>query len=243
MAEPAGQVGTGNPAPPGELRSMFDRIAPRYEAMNTIMTLGMDAAWRRRAVRAARLGPGMRAVDVACGSGSLTRALAGAVGAGGSVIGVDVSTAMLIEARRHSPPAGAGAPAYLEGDALALPLPDAQADAATIAFGLRNVADYRRCLVEMVRVVRPGGRVVVLEITTPTSRLARFLSASWFGRIVPVLGRLAGSAGAYRYLPESVRSYPAPADVAQMMREVGLRDVRWHRLPPGLVSLHSGRRS
>jgi demethylmenaquinone methyltransferase/2-methoxy-6-polyprenyl-1,4-benzoquinol methylase len=222
---------------------MFDRIAPRYELMNTVMTLGLDAAWRRRAVRAARLGPGMRAVDVACGSGSLTRALAEVVGAEGTAIGADASTAMLIEARHRSRSASAAAPAYLEGDALALALPDESADAATIAFGLRNVADYRRCLAEMTRILRPGGRVVVLEIATPAGWLGGFLSATWFGRVVPLLGRLAGRGDAYRYLPESVRGYPDPAAVAEMMREVGLRDVRWSRLPPGLVTLHTGWRA
>ena len=197
---------------------MFDRIAPRYEAMNTVMTLGMDAAWRRRAVRAARLGPGMRAIDVACGSGSLTRTLAAAVGETGTVTGVDVSGGMLAEARRHPTSASATVPAYVEGDALALPLPDESADAATIAFGLRNVTDYRRCLAEMTRVVRPGGRIVVLEISTPAGWLGGLLSATWFARIVPVLGRMAGSADAYRYLPDSVRGYPAPAGVAGLMR-------------------------
>lgn len=221
---------------------MFDRIAPRYEAMNTLMTLGLDAAWRREAVRAARLGPGMHAVDVACGSGSLTRELARAIGPSGSATGVDVSTGMLAEARRHQRSTSGVMPRYLEGDALALPLPDAKVDAATIAFGLRNVADYRRCLAEMSRVVRPGGRIVVLEVTTPSGWLAGLLSAAWFERLVPVLGRLSGSAGAYRYLPESVRGYPAPAAVAGLMREVGLRDVRWRRLFPGIVTLHAARR-
>ena len=219
---------------------MFDRIAPRYELMNTIMTVGLDASWRRRAVGASRVAAGMRAVDVACGSGSLTRELARAVGPTGSVVGVDVSTGMLAEAARQPVPATAAAPEYIPGDALDLPLPDAEADAATIAFGLRNVADYTRCLEEMRRVVRPGGRVVVLEISTPTSPIAAFLGATWFGRVVPLLGRLVGSGDAYTYLPASVRGYPDPEGVASFMRDVGLGDVRWSRLPPGLVTMHAG---
>jgi demethylmenaquinone methyltransferase/2-methoxy-6-polyprenyl-1,4-benzoquinol methylase len=219
---------------------MFDRIAPRYERMNTIMTLGLDAAWRRRAVGASRLAPGMRAVDVACGSGSLTRELARAVGASGSVLGIDVAPGMLAEASRRRVPDGAAEPQYVAGDALELPVPDAEADAATIGFGLRNVADYRRCLGEMRRVVRPGGRVVVLEISTPTSPFGAFVAATWFTRIVPLLGRLVGSGGAYAYLPASVRTYPDPEAVASFMREVGLADVRWWRLPPGLVTVHAG---
>jgi demethylmenaquinone methyltransferase/2-methoxy-6-polyprenyl-1,4-benzoquinol methylase len=235
--------GSGNRAPAVEVRAMFDRIASRYELMNTIMTLGMDAAWRRRAVRAARLGPGMRAVDVACGTGSLTRELARAIGARGAVTGVDLSEGMLAMARRTPSPRGVAEPRYVEGDALALPLADASADAATIAFGLRNVSDYRRCLAEMARVVGPGGRVVVLEIAMPAGRVAGILSATWFSRVVPFLGRLVGAAEAYRYLPQSVRSYPTPDDIAALLRDVGLTDVGWRRLAPGLVTLHVGRRA
>ena len=219
---------------------MFDRIAPRYEAMNTVMTLGLDAAWRRRAVRAARLGAGMRAVDVACGSGSLTRELARAVGHGGTVVGVDVSPGMLRVARRRGPRDDATVPVYLEGDALELPVPEKTA--VTVAFGLRNVPDYGRCVAEMVWVARPGGRVVVLEITDPDGRIGRLLSATWFGRVVPLLGRLAGDADAYRYLPDSVRAYPDPDAIADVMRGAGLAGVTWRRLPPGLVTLHVGRR-
>ncbi|HEX2765810.1 MAG TPA: ubiquinone/menaquinone biosynthesis methyltransferase [Candidatus Limnocylindria bacterium] len=246
MARPA----TPSGPPAAEVRAMFDRIAPRYEAMNTVMTLGLDAAWRRRAVRATRLGPGMAAVDVACGTGSLTRELARAVGTAGTVTGVDVSDGMLAEARRRgvseraATAEGAARPEYLVGDALDLPLDDASVDAATIAFGLRNVADHRRCLAELARVTRPGGRVVVLEISTPRGRLGRVLAATWFARVVPLLGRFAGDAAAYGYLPDSVRRYPPPARIAAVMRDVGLVDVRWQALRPGgLVTLHVGRRA
>jgi demethylmenaquinone methyltransferase/2-methoxy-6-polyprenyl-1,4-benzoquinol methylase len=218
---------------------MFDRIAPIYERMNTVMTAGLDARWRRDAVRATGLRTGMSAVDVACGSGSLTRLLGEAVGPTGSAIGVDVSAAMLREAARR---AGPPSIRYELGDALALPLEDSAVDAATIAFGLRNVADYRACLAEMARVTRPGGRVVVLEIATPSGGLGRWVAGLWFRRIVPLIGRAAGGGSAYRYLPESVRRYPPPESIAQHLRAVGLAGVRWRRLSLGMVTLHAGRK-
>lgn len=218
---------------------MFDRIAPIYERMNTVMTAGLDARWRRDAVRATGLRAGMSAVDVACGSGSLTRLLGEVVGPTGSAIGVDVSKAMLREATGR---AGRSWIRFELGDALALPLGDATVDAATIAFGLRNVADYRACLAEMARVTRPGGRVVVLEIATPSGGLGRPVARLWFRRIVPLIGRVAGGGSAYRYLPESVRGYPPPEAIAEHLRAVGLAGVRWRRLALGMVTLHAGRK-
>lgn len=221
---------------------MFDRIAPIYDAMNTVMTAGLDARWRRAAARATRLARGGSAVDVACGSGSLTRELARAVGAGGTVTGVDISERMIERARQRPADEGAARPRYLHGDALDLPLGDAIADAATIAFGLRNVPDYARCLAELCRVTRPGGRVVVLELATPERGIGRAVAATWFERVVPRLGRLVGGGSAYRYLPDSVRSYPPPAVIGRAMEAAGLRDVSWRRLWPGLVTLHVGER-
>lgn len=232
----------GNRVPPSEVRTMFDRIAPIYDVMNTVMTAGLDARWRRAAVVAAEPKPGMRILDVACGSGALTRELAGAVGPGGEVLGVDVSTGMLDRARRRRPRAPAALIRYEPGDALALPVRGETQDVATIAFGLRNVSDYAACLAEMRRVVRPGGRVVVLELATPEVGIGRLIARTWFDRVVPLVGRLAGGGSAYGYLPRSVRSYPAPHEVAMLMLEAGLVDVRWRRLRPGLVSLHVGRR-
>jgi demethylmenaquinone methyltransferase / 2-methoxy-6-polyprenyl-1,4-benzoquinol methylase len=234
MPEPRGR---GNAVPSGEVRSMFDRIAPVYDAMNTVMTAGMDARWRRAAAAATRVGPAMSAIDVACGTGALTRELARRVGPAGRIVGVDASAGMLERAR----PGRVAWIEYVLADALALPGDDAAFDAATIAFGLRNVPDYERCLAEMVRVTRPGGRIVVLELATPTGLVGRALAATWFERIVPTLGRAAGRADAYRYLPHSVRSFPRPDAVAELMRAAGLRDVRWRRLAPGLVTLHAGR--
>ena len=218
---------------------MFDRIAPIYERMNTVMTAGLDARWRRDALRATGLRSGMSAIDVACGSGSLTRLLGEAVGPSGSVVGVDASGAMLREATNR---AGPPSIRYELGDALALPLEDATVDAATIAFGLRNVADYRACLIEMARVTRPGGRVVVLEIATPSGGIGRWVAELWFRRIVPLIGRVAGGGSAYRYLPESVRRYPPPEVVAEHLRAAGLAGVRWRRLTLGMVTLHAGRK-
>ena len=221
---------------------MFDRIAPIYDPMNTFMTAGLDARWRRAAATAAALRSGESAVDVACGSGALTRELARVVGPNGRVIGVDIAERMLERARRRPARAGAATPRYVHGDALALPIPDAAADTTTIAFGLRNVPDYAGCLAELCRVTRSGGRVVVLELATPQGGVGRVVAATWFERIVPLVGRLAGGGSAYRYLPRSVRAYPPPAAVAQAMEAAGLRAVTWRRLWPGLVTLHVGER-
>lgn len=217
---------------------MFDRIAPVYDVMNTLMTAGLDARWRRSAVAAAELPVDGHAVDVACGTGALTRELMRAVGPTGGVIGIDASERMLERARRRASSAGGADARYVRGDALDLPLDDGVADAATIAFGLRNVVDYGRCLTELTRVTRPGGRVVVLELATPERGLGRLIGATWFERVVPLLGRLVGGGPAYRYLPESVRAFPPPAAIAGSMAGAGLADVRWRRLWPGLVTLH-----
>ena len=233
----------GNPVPPDDVRALFDRIAPIYDRMNTVMTAGLDAGWRRAAVRAAELGPGMCAVDVACGSGAMTRDLARVLGPTGTVIGVDVAPAMLARARMHRQDSRAARPDYRLGDATALPLESGGADAATIAFGLRNLPDYRRALAELVRVVDSGGRVVVLEIATPRHRFGRAVAAAWFRRAVPLLGRMAGAGPAYAYLPHSVEGYPSPEAVADLMVEVGLVEVTWRRMGIGMVTLHVGRRA
>ena len=224
---------------------MFDRIAPVYDLMNTLMTAGADAAWRRAAVRAAALRPGMRVLDVACGTGKLTREAADGVGRSGAAIGVDFSPRMLAAARRATAASrgherAAAVVDYRLADALALPFDDGTFDAVTMGFGLRNVPDYRAALAEMARVATVGGRVVVLEIGVPRSRAGRTLYRFWFRRVVPVLGRLARQASAYRYLPASVVEYPPPERIAELMREVGLADVRWAPLSGGLVTLHRG---
>ena len=230
----------GNPAPPESVIRLFDRIAPVYDLMNTVMTAGIDRRWRAATVRAARLEPGMRVLDVACGTGVLTRRLAAEVGPTGEVTGVDGSEPMLARARAASLAPTAAPVVYLAADALQLPFPRASFDAATIAFGLRNLSDYAAALAEMARVSRAGARILVLEIAEPRAGLGRFLFHTWFRRVVPVLGRAAGDRAAYRYLPASVETYPGPEGIAGLMADTGLQQVRWRWLPTGMATLHVG---
>ncbi len=230
---------TGNPVEPDRIRDMFDTISGVYDPMNTFISGFQEPRWRRRAVRAAALGPGMRALDIATGTGKVALELWRQVQPGGEVEGVDFADGMLAVARRRY--ADRAGLTFTTGDALALPVPDGTFDATTIAFGMRNLADYRQGFSEMVRAVRPGGRVVCLEIARPRSLLARAAQA-WFDRIVPIIGRLAGQQAAYSYLVSSTQDYPDPARVAAIMREVGLIEVSWHPMTFGIVTLHVGRR-
>ncbi len=229
---------SGNPVPEPRVASMFDSIAPVYDRMNTIMTAGLDGRWRRAAVRAARISSGGSALDVACGTGKLTAALASAVGPTGRVVGVDLSTAMLEQARHAF--GGLGQIEFVAGNALALPFEANVFDAATIAFGLRNLASFGDGFREMARVVRPGGRVVCLELTTPRPKIAgRFYSAV-FGRMAPFVGTAFGKRQAYAYLPHSLDGFPSAEELAETMRQVGLANVTVRRLALGAVALHSG---
>jgi demethylmenaquinone methyltransferase / 2-methoxy-6-polyprenyl-1,4-benzoquinol methylase len=225
--------------PAAQVREMFDRIAPRYDLLNRVMTAGLDGRWRRAAAAAADLAAGDRALDVCTGTGDLALELAYRTTAGGEAVGVDFSERMV--ARAVAKAARRGSPAtFRVADALALPYEDGAFDAATVAFGIRNVADLDAGLAEMARVVRPGGRVVVLEITTP-ARLRRFYGL-WFDRVVPRLGRALGRDGAaYSYLPASVRRFPEPPELAARMAAAALQDVRWRGLAGGIVALHHGR--
>jgi demethylmenaquinone methyltransferase/2-methoxy-6-polyprenyl-1,4-benzoquinol methylase len=211
---------------------MFDRIAGVYDVMNSVMTAGLHHRWRGRAVDLARVGPGSRALDVATGTGDLAIALAAR---GADVVGSDFSEGMLERARTKSP-----AVRWEHGNALELPYPDDVFDAATVGFGARNFSDLERGLGEMARVVRPGGRVVVLEITTPTRPPLSTFFSLWFDRIVPMLGRVTGEDQAYSYLPSSVKRFPGPAELGAVMAGVGLRDVRWILTAGGIIALHSG---
>ncbi|MEO7664628.1 MAG: ubiquinone/menaquinone biosynthesis methyltransferase [Candidatus Limnocylindrales bacterium] len=229
----------GNAASPAAVGAMFDRIAPVYDGMNAVISGFQEPRWRRRVVAASGLGPGMAALDVATGTGRLAGGLADRVGPFGRVVGLDVSPGMIERAR-----AGAtDAPwlSFVVGDALELPFEGGTFDAATIAFGMRNLPDYERGFAEMARVVRPGGRVVCLEIARPRS-LVGSVGRLWFERVVPVLGRLAGQGDAYRYLVSSVRAYPPPEVIAETMGAAGLVDVSWLPLTAGMVTLHVGRR-
>jgi demethylmenaquinone methyltransferase/2-methoxy-6-polyprenyl-1,4-benzoquinol methylase len=228
---------TGEPSKAGTLpeqqvRAMFDRIARVYDLMNSVMTAGMHQRWRERAVDLARVGPGSRALDVATGTGDLAVALAAR---GAEVVGVDFAEEMLAIARRKAPGI-----AFEPGNALDLRYPDDSFDAATVGFGARNFADLDRGLAEMVRVVRPGGRVVVLEITRPQRPPLSWFFRLWFDRAVPLLGRLAGDPQAYTYLPSSVRRFPAPRELAARMHAAGLDDVRWLVTAGGIIAIHAG---
>jgi demethylmenaquinone methyltransferase/2-methoxy-6-polyprenyl-1,4-benzoquinol methylase len=217
---------------------MFDRIARVYDRMNAVMTAGLDQRWRERAVDLAGVGPGDRALDVATGTGELALALARRVAPGGSVVGSDFSEGMLELARRKAAPAVT----FEWGNALELPYPDGSFAAATVGFGARNFSDLDRGLAEMARVVRPGGRVVVLEITTPRKPPLSTFFSLWFDRVVPLLGRVAGDPDAYSYLPSSVRRFPGPEGLAARMAAAGLRDVRWVLTAGGIIAIHAGTR-
>ena len=220
-----------------QVRAMFDRIAGLYDRMNTVMTVGLHHQWRRRAADLAALGPGNRALDVATGTGDLAIALAERVGDDGEVVAVDFSERMLELARAKAN----GLPVRFEiANALALPFGDDEFDAATVGFGARNFSDLDRGLREMVRVVRPGGRVVVLEITTPHRAPLSTFFGLWFDRAVPALGRAAGDPEAYSYLPSSVRRFPPAQELAAVMWRAGLADIRYLLTAGGIIALHVG---
>lgn len=220
------------------VRDMFDRVAGRYELLNAVMTVGLYRLWYRRMIRATGLGPGDRALDLACGTGSLTRKLAEAVGPSGSVLGVDFSPEMLRAAEARP---GANVE-YRLGDATDLAgVPDAGFDAATIAYGARNIPDLDALFAEMNRALKPRGRAVCLEIARPSGRISGAFYGLWFDRIVPKVGGwISGDPHAYAYLPESVKEFVAPTELAVIMERNGLQNVTWHRLAGGIITLHRG---
>ncbi|MGI8780032.1 MAG: ubiquinone/menaquinone biosynthesis methyltransferase [Solirubrobacteraceae bacterium] len=230
----SGQARTGT-LEEGQVRAMFDRIARVYDPMNSVMTAGLHHRWRERAADLAALGSGECALDVASGTGDLALALAGRVGPSGTIVGTDFSEGMLDLARKKS-----SAVRWEWANALELPYPDDGFDAATVGFGARNFSDLDRGLAEMARVVRPGGRVVVLEITTPQRPPLSTFFSIWFDRAVPALGRLAGDPEAYEYLPSSVKRFPGPEPLAARMAGAGLEHVRWILTAGGIIALHVG---
>lgn len=222
-----------------EVRGMFDRIAGIYDLLNGVMSAGLHHRWRTRAVDLAAVGPGSRVLDVATGTGDLALELARRVAPGGEVVGSDFSEGML--ARARGKPAPGGVEMRFEwGDALELPYAADRFDAATVGFGARNFADLGRGLDELVRVVRPGGRVVVLDFTTPTRPPLSLFYRVWFDRVVPQLGRLTGNPEAYAYLPRSVKRFPAPAALAAEFERAGLREIHYLLTAGGIVTIHVG---
>jgi len=218
-----------------QVEAMFDRIAGVYDLMNSLMTAGLHHRWRRRAADLARVGPGNDVLDVASGTGDLAIELSTRVGAGGSVIGSDFSEQMLDRARVKAPQLE-----WQQANALALPYEEGRFDAVTVGFGARNFSDLDAGLAEMVRVTRPGGRVVVLEITTPTRPPLSTFFRLWFDRLVPLIGRFAGDPEAYSYLPSSVRRFPDARTLAMRLSEAGLEEVSYLLTAGGIIAIHSG---
>jgi demethylmenaquinone methyltransferase/2-methoxy-6-polyprenyl-1,4-benzoquinol methylase len=222
----------------GQVRAMFDRIAGVYDRMNTVMTAGLDRRWRARAADLAEVAPGDRVLDVATGTGDLALELADRVQPNGEVIGTDFAEAMLERAREKA--SNRGGVRFEWANALALGYEDDHFEAATVGFGARNFSDLQRGLAEMARVVRPGGRVVILEITTPSRAPLSWFYSLWFDRIVPGLGRFAGAPDAYGYLPSSVKRFPGPEALAEAMAAAGLHRIRYVITAGGIIALHVG---
>jgi len=210
---------------------MFDRIAPVYDLMNRVMTAGLDLRWRRIAAEAV-VRSGDRVLDACCGTGDFAVA---ASRAGARVTGLDFSERMLERARGKSAEVE-----WVQGDAQQLPFEDASFDAATVGFGVRNLEDLERGLAELRRILRPGGRLAILEITRPRGLLAPFYRL-WFDGFVPLLGKVLPGGSAYTYLPASVRRFPGPDELAGLLRGAGFDDVRWRTFAGGIVALHIGR--
>jgi demethylmenaquinone methyltransferase/2-methoxy-6-polyprenyl-1,4-benzoquinol methylase len=208
------------------VRGMFDAIAPRYDLVNRIMTFRLDVRWRRLAVRALALRHDSVVLDLACGTGDLCRELEAA---GLAPVGVDLSYGMLAAARTRAP--------LVQGDALRLPVPDATIDGVTSGFALRNLVELPPFFGELARVLRPGGRIALLEVATPPNRLMRWGHGLYFGKAVPLIGRIVSDASAYRYLPRSVAYLPEPHEMRSMMAAAGFADIERRLLSGGVAQL------
>jgi demethylmenaquinone methyltransferase/2-methoxy-6-polyprenyl-1,4-benzoquinol methylase len=214
---------------PEGVRTMFDRIAPVYDVMNRVMTMGLDRRWRGITARAV-VQPGSRVLDACCGTGDLAVACERE---GGIVTGLDFSGEMLARARPKSESIE-----WIEGDVLALPFADESFDVVTVGFGVRNVDDLRAGLIELRRVLRPGGKMAILEITQPRGVLKPFFSL-WFDRIVPLLGKVLPGGKAYTYLPASVRRFPGAEDLAALIDKVGFDGTTFRLFGGSIVALHT----
>ncbi|MDQ4042801.1 MAG: class I SAM-dependent methyltransferase [Actinomycetota bacterium] len=217
---------------------MFDRIAGRYDLLNTLMSAGLNRVWNKKALQATDLRQGGRALDLACGTGSLTRDLAKRVGPDGYVLGMDFSKEMIQVAKKRPTPNVE----YRIGDATDLQdVEDSSFDAATIAYGARNIPDLDALFGEMARAIKPNGKVVCLEIARPEGRAFAAFYGLWFDRLVPWLGaKVSGDAWAYSYLPHSVKEFVAPGELAEIMGRNGLQNVTWRKFSGGIVTLHTG---
>jgi demethylmenaquinone methyltransferase/2-methoxy-6-polyprenyl-1,4-benzoquinol methylase len=223
-----------------QVNRMFDRVASRYDLLNSLMSAGLHHGWRERAAERAELRPGDAALDVCCGTGDLTLELAARVAPGGRVVGCDFSEPMLDLAREKASRRGLEGARFEWADALNLPYDAGRFDAVTVGFGVRNFGDRERGLREMARVLRPGGRLVVLEFTRPRRFPFSTFYSLWFDRIAPLLGRLSDDPEAYAYLAESVHSFPGPRGLAEMMDDAGLDRIRYAILAGGIVTIHTG---
>lgn len=223
---------------PGDVAAMFDGLAERYDLLNDVLSLGQDRRWRRIVAQAVRAGPGELVLDLAAGTGTSSRAF---TRAGARCVACDFSLGMLRAGRqRSSPTAGVS---FVAGDALAIPFRDQSFDAVTISFGLRNVADTDACLAEMLRVTKPGGRLVICEFSHLPHRGLDALYSRYLAAMLPAVAqRLSRNPGAYSYLAESIADWPAQAELARRMGAAGWRSVRWRNLTLGVIALHVARR-
>jgi demethylmenaquinone methyltransferase/2-methoxy-6-polyprenyl-1,4-benzoquinol methylase len=224
----------------GQVNRMFDRVASNYDALNSVMTAGLHHRWRDRAAARTGLSPGDSALDICCGTGDLALELSRRVAPGGHVVGCDFSEPMLDLAREKAAERQASGVRFEWADALALPYDGKRFDAVTVGFGVRNLADLDRGLREMARVLKPGGRAVILEITQPTRPPLSLFYSLWFDRIVPLLGSFSSEPEAYSYLPESVRSFPSPHGLAEKMSRAGFEQIVYTVLAGGIIAIHSG---
>lgn len=223
-----------------QVQGMFDRVAGRYDLLNSLMSAGLHHRWRERAADVAAPAAGASILDVCCGTGDLTFELAGRISPGGNVVGCDFSEPMLDLAREKAKRRGVDGVRFEWADALSLPYAGGRFDTVTVGFGLRNFADWDKGLREMARVLKPGGELVILEFTRPTRPPFSTFYSLWFDRLAPVLGRLSDNPEAYAYLTESLKTFPAPRELAERMGAAGLERIRYRILAGGIVTIHSG---